>query len=207
MPNLIPIKQDTNQLVPNNIYALKLTHHSVGMDTLFERINNEFWEQKKALTANNMIKSKLGYDIFMENFSIPDFLKLPRYEVVNLCENNEPIKIDEYDKLITGFSNREFPPDYYSPYLNGKILLFRFDEFKKASQTAQKLTIKRLGHYQDRLKQKLSLMDKAEYKLDRVIEDYDARLKQKEEVIHETLLERYANIDMAISSIKDIEVI
>lgn len=207
MPNLTPIPQEVSQLVPNNVYALKLTHHSIGMDTLFARINNEFWGQKKALTANEMIVSQLGDESFMADFSIPDFLKLPRYEVENLCKTNNFIGINEYNKLIASLSNREFPPDYYSPYLDGKILLFRFDEFEKATQTAKKLTIKRLGHYQDRLKQKLSLIDKAEYRLDNAIEDYDVRLKQKEEIIHEALLERYAHIDMAISSIKDIEVI
>lgn len=207
MPNLIPIPQDVSQLVPNNVFALKLTHHSIGVDTLFARINNEFWKQKKALTANEMIVSQLGDDSFMADFSIPDFLKLPRYEVENLCKTNNFISINEYNKLIASLSNREFPFHYYSPYFDGKILLFRFDEFEKATQTAKKLTIKRLGHYQDRLKQKLSLIDKAEYRLDNAIEDYDVRLKQKEEIIHEALLERYAYIDMAISSIKDIEVI
>ena len=207
MPNLTPIPQVVSQLVPNNVYALKLTHHSIGMDTLFARINNEFWGQKNALTANEMIVSQLGDDSFMADFSIPDFLKLPRYEVENLCKTDNFISIDEYNKLIDNLSNREFTFNYYSPYFDGKILLFRFDEFEKATQTAQKLTIKRLGHYQDRLKQKLSLIDKAEYRLDNAIEDYDVRLKQKEEIIHEALLERYAHIDMAISSIKDIEVI
>lgn len=207
MPNLIPIPQDVSQLVPNNVFALKLTHHSIGGDTLFARINNEFWGKKKALTANEMIVSQLGDDSFMVDFSIPDFLKLPRYEVENLCKTNNFININEYNKLIASLSNREFPFHYYSPYFDGKILLFRFDEFEKATQTAKKLTIKRLGHYQDRLKQKLSLIDKAEYRLDNAIEDYDVRLKQKEEIIHEALLERYAHIDMAISSIKDIEVI
>lgn len=207
MPNLIPIPQDVSQLVPNNVFALKLTHHSIGVDTLFARINNEFWGQKKALTANEMIVSQLGDESFMADFSIPDFLKLPRYEVENLCKTNNFISINEYNKLIASLSNREFPFHYYSPYFDGKILLFRFDEFEKATQTAKKLTIKRLGHYQDRLKQKLSLIDKAEYRLDNAIEDYDVRLKQKEEIIHEALLERYAHIDMAISSIKDIEVI
>lgn len=207
MPNLIPITADTSYLVPNNVYALKLVHYSIGMDTLFERINNEFWTQKKALTANEMIVSQLGDDSFMADFYIQDFLKLPRYEVKNLSKTNNFISINQYDKLIDNLYNREFSPDYYSPYLDGKILLFRFDEFEKATQTAKKLTIKRLGHYQDRLKQKLSLIDKAEYRLDNAIEDYDVRLKQKEEIIHEALLERYAHIDMAISSIKDIEVI
>lgn len=207
MPNLIPIPQDVSQLVPNNVFALKLTHHSIGVDTLFARINNEFWKQKKALTANEMIVSQLGDDSFMADFSIPDFLKLPRYEVENLCKTNNFISINEYNKLIASLSNREFPFHYYSPYFDGKILLFRFDEFEKATQTAQKLTIKRLGHYQDRLKQKLSLIDKAEYHLDHIIEDYESNLKQKEEIVHNTLLERYTNIDLAVSNIKDIEVI
>lgn len=207
MPNLTPIPQVVSQLVPNNVYALKLTHHSIGMDTLFARINNEFWTQKKALTANEMIVSQLGDDSFMADFYIQDFLKLPRYEVKNLSKTNNFISINQYDKLIDNLSNREFSPDYYSPYLNGKILLFRFDEFEKATQTAQKLTIKRLGHYQDRLKQKLSLIDKAEYHLDHIIEDYETNFKQKEEIVHKTLLERYTNIDLAVSNIKDIEVI
>lgn len=207
MPNLTPIPQVVSQLVPNNVYALKLTHHSIGMDTLFERINNDFWKQKKALTADEMIVSQLGDESFMADFSIPDFLKLPRYEVENLCKTDNFISIDEYNKLIDNLSNREFPFNYYSPYFDGKILLFRFDEFEKATQTAKKLTIKRLGHYQDRLKQKLSLIDKAEYRLDNAIEDYDVRLKQKEEIIHEALLERYTNIDLVVSNIKDIEVI
>ena len=202
------INKNPNELVPNNIYVLKLSHHSVGMDTLFERINSKFWEQKKALTANEMIVSKLGADAFMADFYIPEFLKLPKYEVHNLIENNDLITLDEYNKLIESFSKRDFLNcEFYCPYLDGRVLLFRYDEEEKASKTARKLTIKRLRSYQEKLKQKLSLMDKAEHKLERVIDDYDANFEQKEKVVNQTLTERYENIDLAVSKVKDIEVI
>lgn len=202
------IDKNFNELVPNNIYVLKLSHHSVGMDTLFERINSEFWEQKKALTANEMIVSKLGTDAFMANFHIPEFLKLPKYEVHNLIENNDLISLDEYNKLIESFSNREFlHTEFYCPSLDGRVLLFRYNEKEKAFETARKLTIKRLRSYQDRLKQKLNLIDKAEYKLECVIGDYDVNFEQKEKVINKTLAERYEKIDLAVSKVKDIEVI
>jgi len=202
------INKNPNELVPNNIYVIKLSHHSVGMDTLFERINSEFWEQKKALTANEMIVSKLGTDAFMADFYIPEFLKLPKYEVHNLIENNDLITLDEYNKLIESFSKRDFLNcEFYCPYLDGRVLLFRYDEEEKASKTARKLTIKRLRSYQEKLKQKLSLMDKAEHKLERVIDDYDVNFEQKEKMVNQTLTERYENIDLAVSKVKDIEVI
>jgi hypothetical protein len=202
------INKNPNELVPNNIYVLKLSHHSVGMDTLFERINSEFWAQKKALTANEMIVSKLGTDTFMADFYIPEFLKLPKYEVHNLIENNDLITLDEYNKLMESFSKRDFlNSEFYCPYLDGRVLLFRYDEEEKAAETARKLTIKRLRSYQEKLKQKLSLMDKAEHKLERVIDDYDVNFKQKEKVVNQTLTERYENIDLAVSKVKDIEVI
>ena len=202
------INKNFNELVPNNIYVLKLSHHSVGMDTLFERINSEFWAQKKALTANEMIVSKLGTDTFMADFYISEFLKLPKYEVHNLIENNDLITLDEYNKLIESFSKRDFlNTEFYCPYLDGRVLLFRYDEEEKAAETSKKLTIKRLRTYQDRLKQKLSLMDKAEQKLERVIDDYDVNFKQKEKGVNQTLTERYENIDLAVSKVKDIEVI
>jgi hypothetical protein len=202
------INKNPNELVPNNIYVLKLSHHSVGMDTLFERINSEFWAQKKALTANEMIVSKLGTDTFMADFYIPEFLKLPKYEVHNLIENNDLITLDEYNKLMESFSKRDFlNSEFYCPYLDGRVLLFRYDEEEKADETARKLTIKRLRSYQEKLKQKLSLMDKAEHKLERVIDDYDVNFKQKEKVVNQTLAERYENIDLAVSKLKDIEVI
>ena len=50
-------------------------------------------------------------------------------------------------------------------------------------------------------------MDKAEHKLERVIDDYDANFEQKEKVVNQTLTERYENIDLAVSKVKDIEVI
>ena len=199
---------NSRQLVPNNIYVLKLSHHSVGMDTLFERINSEFWAQKKALTANEMIISKLGGDSFMADFSIPEFLKLPKYEVYNLNENNDLISLDEYNKLIESFSNREFlHTEFYCSSLDGRVLLFRYNEEEKAVETARKLTIKRLRSYQDRLKQKLNLIDSAEHKLARVIDDYDVNFEQKEKVVNKTLTERYEKIDLAVSKVKDIEVI
>lgn len=202
------INNNPNELVPNNIYVLKLLHHSVGMDTLFERINSEFWEQKKALTANEMIVSKLGTDAFMANFYIPEFLKLPKYEVHNLIENNDLITLAEYNKLIESFSKRDFlNSEFYCPYLDGRVLLFRYDEEEKAAEMAKKLTIKRLRSYQEKLKQKLSLMDKAEQKLERVIDDYDVNFEQKEKMVNQTLTERYENIDLAVSKVKDIEVI
>lgn len=202
------INKNPNELVPNNIYVIKLSHHSVGMDTFFERINSEFWEQKKALTANEMIVSKLGTDAFMADFYIPEFLKLPKYEVHNLIENNDLITLDEYNKLIESFSKRDFLNcEFYCPYLDGRVLLFRYDEEEKASKTARKLTIKRLRSYQEKLKQKLSLMDKAEHKLERVIDDYDVNFEQKEKMVNQTLTERYENIDLAVSKVKDIEVI
>lgn len=202
------IDNNSNQLVPNNIYVLKLSHYSVGMDTLFERINSEFWAQKKALTANEMIVSKLGTDAFMADFYIPEFLKLPKYKVHNLIENNDLITLDEYNKLIESFSKRDFLNcEFYCPYLDGRVLLFRYDEEEKASKTARKLTIKRLRSYQEKLKQKLSLMDKAEHKLERVIDDYDVNFEQKEKMVNQTLTERYENIDLAVSKVKDIEVI
>lgn len=202
------INKNPNEFVPNNIYVLKLSHHSIGMDTLFERINSEFWAQKKALTANEMIVSKLGTDAFMADFYIPEFLKLPKYEVHNLIENNDLITPDEYNKLIESFSKRDFlNGEFYCPYLDGRVLLFRYDEEEKASKTARKLTIKRLRSYQEKLKQKLSLMDKAEHKLERVIDDYDVNFEQKEKMVNQTLTERYENIDLAVSKVKDIEVI
>lgn len=202
------IDNNSNQLVPNNIYVLKLSHYSVGMDTLFERINSEFWEQKKALTANEMIVSKLGKDAFMADFSIPEFLKLPKYEVHNLIENNDLITLNEYNKLIESFSNREFlHTEFYCPSLDGRVLLFRYNEEEKAAEVARWLTIKRLRSYRDRLKQKLNLIDSAEHKLERVIDDYDVNFEQKEKVVHKTLAERYEKIDLAVSKVKDIEVI
>lgn len=208
MSCIINIDKNFNELVPNNIYVLKLSHHSVGMDTLFERINSEFWEQKKALTANEMIVSKLGTDAFMADFYISEFLKLPKYEVHNLIENNDLITLDEYNKLIESFSKRDFlNNEFYCPYLDGRVLLFRYDEEEKAAEMAKKLTIKRLRSYQEKLKQKLSLMDKAEHKLERVIDDYDVNFEQKEKVVNQTLTERYENIDLAVSKVKDIEVI
>ena len=202
------IDKNSNKLVSNNIYVLKLAHHSVGMDTLFERINSEFWKQKKALTANEMIISKLGEDSFIANFSIPEFLKLPKYEVYNLSESNDLIGLDEYNKLIKSISNREFlHTEFYCPSLDGRVLLFRYDELEKATETARKLTIKRLRSYQDRLKQKLNLIDSAEHKLERVIDDYDANFAKKEKVVNKTLSERYENINLAVSKVKDIEVI
>lgn len=202
------INKNPNELVPNNIYVLKLSHHSIGMDTLFERINSEFWEQKKALTANEMIVSKLGADAFMADFYIPEFLKLPKYEVHNLIENNDLITLDEYNKLIESFSKRDFlNSEFYCPYLDERVLLFRYDEEEKATEMAKKLTIKRLRSYQEKLKQKLSLMDKAEHKLERVIDDYDVNFEQKEKMVNQTLTERYENIDLAVSKVKDIEVI
>jgi hypothetical protein len=208
MSCIINIDKNFNELVPNNIYVLKLSHHSVGMDTLFERINSEFWEQKKALTANEMIVSKLGTDAFMADFYISEFLKLPKYEVHNLIENNDLITLDEYNKLIESFSKRDFlNSEFYCPYLDGRVLLFRYDEEEKAAEMAKKLTIKRLRSYQEKLKQKLSLMDKAEHKLERVIDDYDVNFEQKEKVVNQTLTERYENIDLAVSKVKDIEVI
>lgn len=202
------IDKNSNKLVPNNIYVLKLTHYSVGMDILFERINSEFWKQKKALTTNEMITSKLGEDSFMADFSIPEFLKLPRYEVYNLIESNDSIFLDEYNKLIESLSNREFlHTEFYCPSLDGRVLLFRYDELEKATETARKLTIKRLRSYQDRLKQKSNLIDSAEHKLERVIDDYDVNLGQKEKVINKTLAERHKNIDLVVSKVKDIEVI
>lgn len=202
------INKNFDQLVPNNIYVLKLSHHSIGMDTLFERINSEFWEQKKALTANEMIVSKLGTDTFMADFYIPEFLKLPKYEVHNLIENNDLITLDEYNKLMESFSKRDFlNSEFYCPYLDGRVLLFRYDEEEKAAEMAKKLTIKRLRSYQEKLKQKLSLMDKAEQKLERVIDDYDVNFEQKERMVNQTLTERYENIDLAVSKVKDIEVI
>lgn len=202
------INKNPNELAPNNIYVLKLSHHSVGMDTLFERINSEFWVQKKALTANEMIVSKLGTDAFMADFYIPEFLKLPKYEVHNLIENNDLITLAEYNKLIERLSKRDFlNSEFYCPYLDGRVLLFRYDEEEKAAEMAKKLTIKRLRTYQEKLKQKLSLMDKAEHKLERVIDDYDVNFEQKEKVVNQTLTERYENIDLAVSKVKDIEVI
>lgn len=202
------IDKNSNQLVPNNIYVLKLSHYSVGMDTLFERINSEFWAQKKALTANEMIISKLGGDSFMADFSIPEFLKLPKYEVCNLNENNDLISLDEYNKLIESLSNREFlHTEFYCPSLDGRVLLFRYNEAEKAAEVARWLTIKRLRSYRDRLKQKLNLIDSAEYKLERVIDDYDVNFEQKEKVVNKTLTERYEKIDLAVSKVKDIEVI
>ena len=202
------IDKNFNELVPNNIYVLKLSHHSVGMDTLFERINSEFWEQKKALTANEMIVSKLGTDAFMANFHIPEFLNLPKYEVHNLIENNDLISFDEYNKLIESFSNREFlHTEFYCPSLDGRVLLFRYNEAEKAAEVARWLTIKRLRSYRDRLKQKLNLIDSAEYKLERVIDDYDVNFEQKEKLVNKTLAERYEKIDLAVSKVKDIEVI
>ena len=202
------INKNPNELVPNNIYVLKLSHHSVGMDTLFERINSKFGEQKKALTANEMIVSKLGADAFMADFYIPEFLKLPKYEVHNLIENNDLITLAEYNKLIESLSKRDFlNSEFYCPYLDGRVLLFRYDEEEKAAEMAKKLTIKRLRSYQEKLKQKLSLMDKAEQKLERVIDDYDVNFEQKEKMVNQTLTERYENIDLAVSKVKDIEVI
>lgn len=202
------INKNPNELVPNNIYVLKLSHHSVGMDTLFERINSKFWEQKKALTANEMIVSKLGSDAFMADFYIPEFLKLPKYEVHNLIENNDLITLAEYNKLIESFSKRDFlNNEFYCPYLDERVLLFRYDEEEKAAEMAKKLTIKRLRSYQEKLKQKLSLMDKAEQKLERVIDGYDVNFGQKEKMVNQTLTERYENIDLAVSKVKDIEVI
>ena len=178
------------------------------MDALFERINSEFWEQKKALTANEIIVSKLGKDAFMANFYIPEFLKLPKYEVHNLIENNDLITLDEYNKLIESFSKRDFlNSEFYCPSLDGRVLLFRYDEEEKAAETAKKLTIKRLRTYQDRLKQKLNLIDSAEHKLQRVIDDYDVNFEQKEKIVNQTLIERYENIDLVVSKVKDIEVI
>lgn len=202
------IDKNSNQLVPNNIYVLKLSHYSVGMDTLFERINSEFWAQKKALTANEMIVSKLGTDAFMADFSIPEFLKLPKYEVHNLIENNDLISFDEYNKLIESFSNREFlHTEFYCPSLDGRVLLFRYNEAEKAAEVARWLTIKRLRSYRDRLKQKLNLIDSAEHKLERVINDYDVNFEQKEKLVNKTLAERYEKIDLVVSKVKDIEVI
>lgn len=202
------IDKNFNELVPNNIYVLKLSHHSVGMDTLFERINSEFWEQKKALTANEMIVSKLGTDAFMANFYIPEFLKLPKYEVHNLIENNDLIALEEYNQLIESFAKRDFlNSEFYCPYLDERVLLFRYDEAEKAAEVARWLTIKRLRSYRDRLKQKLNLIDSAEYKLERVIDDYDVNFEQKEKLVNKTLAERYEKIDLVVSKVKDIEVI
>ena len=144
----------------------------------------------------------------MADFYISEFLKLPKYEVHNLIENNDLITLDEYNKLIESFSKRDFlNSEFYCPYLDGRVLLFRYDEEEKAAEMAKKLTIKRLRSYQEKLKQKLSLMDKAEHKLERVIDDYDVNFEQKEKVVNQTLTERYENIDLAVSKVKDIEVI